>query len=302
MLSGTVFDIERYAVHDGPGIRTTLFLKGCPLACQWCHNPESISPKPQLVVLESTCISCGKCFDACPAGAHERFADGSRTHHLETCTLCGRCIEVCPPRSLIMYGRTISVEDAVTELSRDEPFYIHSGGGITLSGGEPMLQARFSAEVLRRCREKGIHTALDTCGYASWVDFQTVVPFVNLFLYDLKHADTISHRSCTGVPNDLILENLTRIDRTGAAIEIRIPVIPGINDDRESIEAFARISRRLRNLAGVRLLPYHALGKAKHARLGRSYLLGDLHPPSEERIEEISSWFALAGIRVIIDT
>jgi pyruvate formate lyase activating enzyme len=299
-LSGVIFDIERFALHDGPGIRTTLFLKGCPLACRWCHNPESISPRPQLVFLESKCISCGKCFEACPAGAHERLTDGSRAYHRDKCTLCGRCVEVCPPQALVMEGWTITVEDAVAELSRDAPFYSRSGGGITLSGGEPMRQTRFSAEVLRRCREKGIHTALDTSGYAPWDDFEKVLPFVNLVLYDLKHADSGFHLSYTGVPNDLILENLTRIDRTGAAIEIRVPVIPGINDDRENIEALSEISGRLGNLTGVRLLPYHGLGEAKYARLGRAYSLSGLQQPSRERMEEVSSWFAPTGIRVTI--
>jgi pyruvate formate lyase activating enzyme len=299
-LRGLIFDIERFALHDGPGIRTTLFLKGCPLACRWCHNPESISPRPQLVFLESKCIDCGKCFDACPAGAHERIADGSRIYHRDKCTLCGRCVEACPPQALVMEGWTISVEDAVAELSRDAPFYRRSGGGITLSGGEPMRQPSFSAEVLRRCREKGIHTALDTSGYAPWDDFEKILPFVDLVLYDLKHADTGSHLSYTGVPNELILENLARIDRTGAAIEIRVPVIPGMNDNRENIEALSGIAGSLRNLTGVRLLPYHGLGEAKYERLGRAYPLGSLQTPSRERMEEIASWFAPTGIRVTV--
>ena len=297
-LRGLVFEIERFAIHDGPGIRTTLFLKGCPLACQWCHNPESISPRRERVFFADSCTSCGKCFDVCPTGAHERLADGTRVYHDKTCSLCGKCVQACVAEALVMEGTEISVEEAVTELARDAPFYASSAGGITLSGGEPMWQAEFCAAVLRGCRERGFHTALETSGFAPWRDFERVLPFTDLVLYDLKLADPEAHRAATGVSNETILDNLVRIDRTGTRIEIRIPVIPGINDDRPNIAALAAIARNLKNLTRVNLLPYHRLGEAKYPRLGRTYKLLRLESPDGERMAQIASWTGAFGLEV----
>jgi pyruvate formate lyase activating enzyme len=295
-LTGIIFDIERFAIHDGPGIRTTLFLKGCPLACWWCHNPESISPRRELVFFEAKCIGCNKCFEVCPVGAHERLPDGGRAYHREKCTLCGKCSEACAAEALVVEGREIDVEGAVEELSRDMPFYSTSGGGITLSGGEPMRQADFSREVLRGCRDKGIHTALDTCGFAPWEDYRKVLPATDLVLYDLKLADPAEHRKYTGVSNELILENLGRIDAAGKQIEVRIPVVPGVNDGERNLEGCAEILGGLRHLTRVVLLPYHRMGEAKYARLGRSYRLPDTAPPTAQAIQETASRLSARGI------
>lgn len=295
-IRGTVFDIERFAIHDGPGIRTTLFLKGCPLACWWCHNPESISPRPQLALFEEKCIACGRCFEVCPNGVHEKLADGTRVLHREKCEACGLCVETCFAEALVMQGRELTVEQAMGELRKDAPFYESSGGGVTLSGGEPLRQPVFSAAVLAACKAEGFATALDTCGYAPWEDYEKVLPFVDLVLYDFKLADAEAHRRYTGVPNELILENLGRIDGQGLPIEIRIPVIPGINDGRENMEETARILSRLSNLTGVVLLPYHGLGETKYPRVGRTYRLDGLVSPTRERMEEITGWLTGLGV------
>jgi pyruvate formate lyase activating enzyme len=293
---GLVFDIERFAIHDGPGIRTTLFLKGCPLACWWCHNPESLAPRPQLALFEDKCIGCGRCFEACPNGVHERLSDGSRALHRERCAACGRCVQTCFAEALVMEGRELGVDEAMTELRKDMPFYASSGGGITLSGGEPMLQVAFSEAVLRACRAEGIHTALDTSGHAPWADYEKVLPFVDLVLYDFKLADSEAHRKYTGVDNELIRENLARIDERGMPIEVRIPVIPGINDSQENIEESARFLAGLKGIQRVALLPYHGLGESKYPRVGRTYRLDGLASPSRERMEQIASWISRYGI------
>jgi pyruvate formate lyase activating enzyme len=293
---GIIFDIERFAIHDGPGIRTTLFLKGCPLACWWCHNPESISPRPQLAFFEEKCIGCGKCFEVCPNGVHEKLDDGSRAMHRERCDLCGRCVETCFAEALVIQGRELSVSEAVAELRKDAPFYETSGGGITLSGGEPMRQAVFSTAVMEACKKERMHTALDTSGQAPWEDYERILPFVDLVLYDFKVADAEAHRKFTGVSNDLIRENLARIDGKGIPIEIRIPLIPGINDDKKGVEDSARFLARFRNISSVVLLPYHALGETKYQQGGRSYRLAGLAAPSRDHMEEIAGWMKDLGL------
>ena len=249
------------------------------MACWWCHNPESIAPGPQLAIFGEKCIACGRCFTLCPNAAHERMADGTRAFHRERCAACGRCAESCYAEALVLEGRPLTVEGAMHELRRDTPFYRNSGGGITLSGGEPMCQVEFSAAVLERCRAEGIHTALDTSGHAQWSDYEKVLPFVDLVLYDLKHADPEAHRRYTGVSNGLILENLARMGDRGIPLEIRIPVVPGINDDEQNIRATASLVKAVRSVSCVTLLPYHRLGKSKYARIGRSYRLTDLQAP-----------------------
>lgn len=319
-IEGRIFDLERYSTHDGPGIRTTIFLKGCYLNCQWCHNPESISPRPELLFDPDKCLLDLGCAAACSQGALY-FADqegnpippeqigyfrshkekiGKRVYNADLCLRCGRCAEVCYARALELVGRTIAVAEAVAELERDRAFYDNSGGGITVSGGEPLYQARFTEHLLAACQERGLHTALDTAAYAKWETLAAVLAHVDLVLLDLKVMDGDKHRQYTGVDNALILDNARRLARLMAAREkagkgserigvwIRVPVIPGINDDDDNLCAAARLVRE--EMSGavkvVELLGYHPLGKAKFKRLGRQPALGDLKPPSKEHLRD----------------
>jgi len=295
---GWIFDIKRFAIHDGPGIRTTVFLKGCPLACWWCHNPESISPRPELAFFPRKCIGCQACFEVCPNHAHEALESGDRAYHPERCTLCGKCVERCYAEALQMEGRLASVADVMAEVRQDVPFYETSGGGATLSGGEPLLQADFAAALLRQCKAEGIHTALDTCGHARWEAFEKVLPATDLVLFDLKHTDTARHRELTGVPNDLILANLRKLAAAGVPIEIRMPIIPTLNDGRETIEGATALLRGLDHVTRVTLLPYHRLGESKPAQLRRERRMPRIEAPDKERLREIADCLEAAGLEV----
>ena len=298
LMKGRIFDIKKFAVHDGPGIRTTVFFKGCPLKCWWCHNPESIRPKPELVLFENKCIHCNECFQVCPQEAHEKLPDGSRVYHQELCTLCGECVEVCYAEALVMEGRDVTVDEVMVELRKDIPFYENSGGGITLSGGEPTLQREFILELLKQCKAEGLHTAMDTSGQAQWKTFEKLLPYVDLILYDLKHMDHVEHKNHTGVSNELIHENLKKIDVCGIPIEVRIPIIPGINDAKENILRSTKFLTEIKNITRVELLPYHNLGKSKYVRLGMEYQLNDLEPTGKEQMNEITEWMRPSGLEV----
>ena len=320
-IEGRIFDIERYSTHDGPGIRTTLFLKGCYLSCEWCHNPESISPHPELMFDESKCILDLGCFEACTQGALY-FADqngaripkdrvghfrehkeelGGRVYSTETCLLCGSCVDVCYARALELVGRKISVADAFEELERDRAFYGNSGGGITVSGGEPLYQHKFLRNLLAICGDRGLHTALDTSAYSRWEILRAALEHADLVLLDLKLMDREKHRKYTGVDNVLILENARKLaelmasrkvdgdhpERSG--VWIRMPVIPSINDDEENVRATARFVKE--QLSGavrvVELLGYHQLGGSKSRRLGKELSLKEIEPPAKERMNNI---------------
>ena len=295
---GWVFDIKKFAVHDGPGIRTTVFLKGCPLRCWWCHNPEAMDPNPQLVFFANKCIGCGECFKVCRQGAHEILASGERIHHRDRCVLCGECVEHCYAEALVMEGKQMSVEEVMIELRKDIPFYENSGGGITISGGEPTFQSAFTLALLRQCKEEGLHTALDTCGQTRWTTYEQLLPYVDLVLYDLKHIDPERHRKYTGVRNDLILENLHKMSQYGVPIEIRMPIIPTLNDAREFIEGAAAFLQPLEHITRVQLLPYHRLGESKYERLGLEGKMPAIDPPPKESLEEIAAWMRAYGLEV----
>lgn len=293
---GRVFSIERYAVHDGDGIRTIVYLKGCPLRCLWCANPEGQEERSQLFFFPERCIGCGRCVDLCPKGGALRNVGGGIEHHPSHCRGCGLCVEVCSAGARHLFGQSMSVEEVLVEVLKDSAFYRKSGGGITVSGGEPTMQPDFVASLLSECRRRGLHTALETCGYTSWTKLEAIAEHLDLALYDLKHMDSEEHRRLTGVPNDLILENLLQLSARGLSIVVRVPVIPGHNDSPDNLEALATFVEQLPSVRGVNLLPYHNYGSGKYARCGREYLLADLALPARARMEALAGIFTARGI------
>ena len=272
-----IVEIKRFAVHDGDGIRTTVFFKGCPLSCLWCHNPESIDYGHTLALFESKCTGCGDCATVCPHSVH-RLED--RAHMLDraSCAGCGKCEEACLFDALTLYGRQMTVEELLPLLLADRPFYESSGGGVTLSGGECLMQADACAALLKELKREGIHTAVDTCGYVPFSAFEKVLPYTDVFLYDVKAITPGIHKKCTGKDNALILENLARLDNAGAKIEVRIPFVPGYN--AVDLPRIAAHLRTIKHLCGVRLLPYHNMAGSKYAAIGRENTLPETPPDS----------------------
>lgn len=294
---GTIFNIQHYSIHDGPGIRTTVFLKGCPLRCFWCQNPESQAARPQLFFNADRCQGCSLCVQACPEGAIEIVGDRSRTNR-NLCRGSGRCVQVCPHEARSLMGRTVTAGEVFEQVAADEVFYRGSGGGVTISGGEPLFQPEFTISLLKLCREAGIHTALDTSGYARWETMKRVLAHVDLVLYDLKHMDPDAHRRYTAVSNELILENAKKIGRElSIPILARLPLVPGYNDSAENVAATARFVVSALGLSTVvHLLPYHRLGEAKYDRLERPGEAIKLTPPDEAQVSKLRALVASYGL------
>jgi pyruvate formate lyase activating enzyme len=297
---GIIFNIERFTLHDGPGIRTTVFLKGCPLNCVWCCNPESQSLAPQLAYFKEKCNACGRCPPLCPKSA---ISSGGKNQpvivNFALCDGCGACVPACIPDALVMMGEEKTAAEIVEIVKRDLPFYTRSGGGVTLSGGEPLAQPDFSAEILRLCKPEGIHTAIQTCGYAAQADIDKVLPFVDLVIFDLKHLDATAHQTLTGKSNQLILENLRYINSQAKEIVLQIPLVPGMNDSVENLTANFHLAQSLKYIKGVSLLAYHALGQSKYARIGRSYEISDLQQPDNHYLIKKSEWAAQFGVPIV---
>ncbi len=294
-MKATIFNIQRFSTEDGPGIRSTVFFKGCPLSCLWCHNPEGISPRPQLLWYETRCIGARDCLKACPEEALTLTPEGMVIDR-DRCTACGRCVEACPAAALEVIGRPWELEDLLAEVRKDEAFYRNSGGGVTAGGGEPMQQAPFVTAFLARCRQEGISTALDTSGIASWEAYERILPHVDLLLLDLKQMDPEAHRRMTGVPLEPILENARRFGETDVRIWVRTPIIPGHTDSRENVEAAARfIAAHMPNVERYDLLAFNNLCAAQYERLGIPFPLADAPLMRREEMEALHEAAVKAG-------
>ncbi len=298
MVSGTVFHIQRYSIQDGPGIRTTVFLKGCPLDCWWCHNPEGRSPRPEVVTVESRCAACGACQAACPLNPGGGF-DGLPLP-VDGCRLCGACVEACPTGARRMIGASMDAAGLMDEVLKDRVFYDDSGGGVTFSGGEPLAQPEFLAEMLRRCRKAGLHTALDTCGHVPADRLLEIAPLADLVLYDLKLMDEQAHLRYTGASNERILDNLRLLARAHGNVQLRVPLVGGVNDSPAELEAMAAFADEIGSIRRVSLLPYHASGAAKFRRLGEDYRLADAKTPPADALDRAAQRFRKRGLTVTI--
>ena len=298
-LKGRIFSMQRFSIQDGPGIRTTVFVKGCPLQCAWCSNPESQNLHPEIMARQQKCEGCGECVEACSRDAID-VVDGVARIDRALCDLCMDCVEACPTGALELSGEEITIEEAVHESCQDEPFYKNSNGGVTLSGGEPLYQPEFALKFMRACKEKGLSTALDTCGYAPWEVLEAVLAYTDLVLFDVKHVDPEMHRKGTGVPNDLILANLEGILDSGKArVWIRIPLIPGYNDSEEHAKDVARLLSK-GPVEKVSLLSYHEWGKPKYGFLGREYPFQGEPVEDQERLERLKGIIEAEGLSVTV--
>jgi pyruvate formate lyase activating enzyme len=295
-VRGTVFDIKRYTLHDGPGIRVSVHLKGCPLSCWWCHNPESQSFEPRQLFKKNLCIGCGMCVGVCPHGAITQNADTD----IEKCRGSGKCAEICPAAAREICGRNMETSEVMDEILKELIFFEQSGGGVTISGGEPLSQLDFTVGLLEECKMHGIKTAVDTSGFADSDSLKAAAELTDLFLYDVKHMDPEKHRKYTGADNEIILSNLTKLGDIGAEINVRMPFIPGVNTDEQNLLALGHFLSGVRGVTCLSLLPYHSAAEDKHGRWGMEFKLRGVYPPTENSLAAAVSITESCGIRTVI--
>ncbi|EHR8837037.1 glycyl-radical enzyme activating protein [Shigella flexneri] len=296
--TGTIFNIQKFSLHDGPGIRTIVFLKGCYLACRWCSNPESQKSQPEVFYQPNNCLHCGRCVQACPLQAIDPKRPGMVDR--QRCDGCGECARACPAGAMVLSGTTMTVEQVITELRKDEVHYRRSGGGITLSGGEALAQPEFAAELLAACKARGWHTAMETTGITSKKVLDRVIPLLDLVLLDIKTLFSERHEQFTGYPNEVVLENALYLSSIAKEVAVRVPVIPTFNDDEKSIRAIAMFASHMNNVSRLHLLPYHSFGKNKYALLSRQYGMIDIKTPDDDHIQRLKLIVEQEGVNCVI--
>lgn len=307
-MNGNIFDIQRFCVHDGPGIRTTVFFKGCPLRCVWCHNPESQKSAVNIAYYGNKCIFCGECADVCQNGCHaftvsEATSVPTHVFDRKNCASCGACAEKCSVKAIEKLGKSVSADEVISEVIRDALFYKNSGGGLTVSGGEPLMQADFLAEILTKAKEKGIHTCIETCGFASTETVKKISPLTDLFLFDIKETDSEKHKLFTGVPLEPIIENLRLIDSLGVSAVLRCPIIPEKNLRDGHLRGIAELCASLKNVTEINVMAYHTLGSAKYDALSMPDEMKGIAPMSDEIkkecIKKIAEHLSTLGVENI---
>jgi pyruvate formate lyase activating enzyme len=294
-VEAAIFDIQRFSVHDGPGIRTLVFFKGCPLRCAWCSNPESQAAEPELVFFASKCARCLDCLSVCRHGACQSDEDGESRFDRSLCVQCGACAETCYAGARMVLGRSMSVDDVLCEVRKDAVFYRHSDGGVTLGGGEPAIWSRFAARLLQALQAEGMHTAIETCGHVDYGEIERLLPHLDLVMYDVKHMDPEQHERYTGATNETVLANLDQLATEDVEIVVRVPIIPGVNDDADNVGRTAEWAA-IRGIAKIDLLPYHGYAQDKYGRLGQEYGLTGLQPPSGEQMAELAAVVRSRGL------